>query len=166
MQILPLIKKHRVLHFNKTDTRLANNGIPVYLQKLRCRVNFQALKFSPQIETLGYKLIRLLLASEIRDGYAGLFRLYTWLYKGRSWWAQTDEVLKLDPITEFFSLLLFILCLIIHYPFLVKKKEYKILYSWFATARAIFRCLYLISLSKYSGLYLVFNFLCNNYGLY
>ena len=60
MQILPLIKKHRVLHFNKTDTRLANNGIPVYLQKLRCRVNFQALKFSPQIETLGYKLIRLL----------------------------------------------------------------------------------------------------------
>lgn len=60
MQILPLIKKHTVLHFNKTDTRLANNGIPIYLQKLRCRVNFQALKFSPQIETLGYKLIRLL----------------------------------------------------------------------------------------------------------
>ena len=60
MQILPLFKKHTVLHFNKTDARLANNGIPVYLQKLRCRVNFQALKFSPQIETLGYKLIRLL----------------------------------------------------------------------------------------------------------
>ncbi|XP_022988313.1 O-fucosyltransferase 3-like isoform X1 [Cucurbita maxima] len=59
-QILPLFKKHTVLHFNKTDARLANNGIPVYLQKLRCRVNFQALKFSPQIETLGYKLIRLL----------------------------------------------------------------------------------------------------------
>lgn len=49
-----------MLHFNKTDTRLANNGIPYHLQKLRCRVNFQALKFSPQIETLGYKLIRLL----------------------------------------------------------------------------------------------------------
>ncbi|XP_022945630.1 O-fucosyltransferase 3-like [Cucurbita moschata] len=59
-QILPLFKKHKVLHFNKTDARLANNGIPLYLQKLRCRVNFQALKFSPQIETLGYKLIRLL----------------------------------------------------------------------------------------------------------
>lgn len=49
-----------MLHFNKTDTRLANNGIPPNLQKLRCRVNFQALKFTPQIETLGYKLVHML----------------------------------------------------------------------------------------------------------
>ncbi|KAF4396770.1 hypothetical protein F8388_004738 [Cannabis sativa] len=59
-QILPLFKKHRVLHFNKTDARLANNWIALDLQKLRCRVNFQALKFTPQIETLGYKLVRIL----------------------------------------------------------------------------------------------------------
>lgn len=59
-QILPLFGKHKVLHFNKTDARLANNGIPLDLQKLRCRVNFQALKFTPQIETLGYKLVRML----------------------------------------------------------------------------------------------------------
>ncbi|POO03484.1 O-fucosyltransferase [Trema orientale] len=59
-QILPLFKKHRVLHFNKTDARLSNNGIPLDLQRLRCRVNFQALKFTPQIETLGYKLVRIL----------------------------------------------------------------------------------------------------------
>lgn len=60
VQILPLFGKHKVLHFNKTDARLANNGIPLDLQKLRCRANFQALKFTPQIETLGYKLVRML----------------------------------------------------------------------------------------------------------
>lgn len=60
MQILPLISKHKVLHFNRTDTRLANNWLPLDLQKLRCRVNFQALKFTPEIETLGYKLVRIL----------------------------------------------------------------------------------------------------------
>ncbi|KAH7515990.1 hypothetical protein FEM48_Zijuj10G0086900 [Ziziphus jujuba var. spinosa] len=59
-QILPLFSKHKVLHFNKTDARMANNGLPLDLQKLRCRVNFQALKFTSQIETLGYKLIRML----------------------------------------------------------------------------------------------------------
>lgn len=60
MQILPLLSKHKVLHFNKTDARLANNGLPLDLQKLRCRVNFQALKFTPQIESLGRRLIKML----------------------------------------------------------------------------------------------------------
>ncbi|EOY01838.1 O-fucosyltransferase family protein isoform 1 [Theobroma cacao] len=59
-QILPLFSKYKVVHFNRTDTRLANNGISLNLQKLRCRVNFQGLKFTPQIETLGYKLVRIL----------------------------------------------------------------------------------------------------------
>ena len=62
MQILPLFEKHRVIHFNKTDARLANNGLPLEIQRLRCRVNFQALKFAPKIEALGKKLIRLLQA--------------------------------------------------------------------------------------------------------
>lgn len=30
------------------------------IQKLRCRVNFDALKFTPQIEELGKKVVRLL----------------------------------------------------------------------------------------------------------
>ncbi|XP_061973612.1 rhamnogalacturonan I rhamnosyltransferase 1 isoform X3 [Populus nigra] len=59
-QILPLFSKRKVLHFNKTDARLANNGISIDLQKVRCRVNFQALKFTPEIESLGYKLVRIL----------------------------------------------------------------------------------------------------------
>ena len=60
LQILPLFSKYKVVHFNRTDTRLANNGIPLDLQKLRCRINFQGLKFTPEIETLGYKLVRIL----------------------------------------------------------------------------------------------------------
>ncbi|KAE9605542.1 hypothetical protein Lal_00025130 [Lupinus albus] len=59
-QILPLFGKHKVLHFNRTDTRLANNGLPLDLQKLRCRVNYQALKFTSQIENLGHRLIQIL----------------------------------------------------------------------------------------------------------
>ncbi|KAM3347109.1 hypothetical protein ACQJBY_021216 [Aegilops geniculata] len=56
-RVLPLARKHKVIHFNKTDARLANNGIPIHLQMLRCRVNFEALRFTPQIEALGRKLI-------------------------------------------------------------------------------------------------------------
>ncbi|CAD5172394.1 unnamed protein product [Musa acuminata subsp. malaccensis] len=59
-QILPLIRKHKVIHFNRTDARLANNGLPLRLQRLRCRVNYEALRFTPEIEALGDKLISIL----------------------------------------------------------------------------------------------------------
>ncbi|KAK3148269.1 hypothetical protein QOZ80_3BG0292880 [Eleusine coracana subsp. coracana] len=61
-QILPLFSKYDVIHFNKTDARLANNGINTELQLLRCRANFHALKFTPQIEELGNKLVHKLRA--------------------------------------------------------------------------------------------------------
>lgn len=60
LQILPLIQKYKVLQFNRTDARLANNGQPLELQKLRCRVNFSALRFTSQIEELGRRVIKLL----------------------------------------------------------------------------------------------------------
>ncbi|KAF8389891.1 hypothetical protein HHK36_024409 [Tetracentron sinense] len=59
-QILPLIQKYKIVHLNKTDARLANNGLPLEIQKLRCRVNFSALRFTSQIEELGRRVIRLL----------------------------------------------------------------------------------------------------------
>ncbi|XVE68122.1 hypothetical protein DITRI_Ditri09bG0044100 [Diplodiscus trichospermus] len=59
-QVLPLFSKYKVVHFNKTDTRWANNGISLELQKIRCRVNFEGLEFTPEIETLGCKLVRIL----------------------------------------------------------------------------------------------------------
>ena len=60
MQILPRIKTYEVVHFTKTDARLANNGIPEEVQKLRCRVNYQALRFTPPIEKLAKKIVRIL----------------------------------------------------------------------------------------------------------
>ncbi|KAI0527572.1 hypothetical protein KFK09_003177 [Dendrobium nobile] len=59
-QVLPLIRKHKVLHFDKTDARLANNDLPTKLQMLRCRVNYEALRFTPQIQALGEKIISVL----------------------------------------------------------------------------------------------------------
>eukprot|EP00252_Welwitschia_mirabilis_P021454 TRINITY_DN5511_c0_g2_i1.p1 TRINITY_DN5511_c0_g2~~TRINITY_DN5511_c0_g2_i1.p1 ORF type:complete len:364 (-),score=26.24 TRINITY_DN5511_c0_g2_i1:602-1561(-) len=59
-QILPIIRKHKVLHLNKTDARLANNGLPIEIQKLRCRVNYEALRFTVKIEQLGFKLLQIL----------------------------------------------------------------------------------------------------------
>ncbi|XP_002525944.2 rhamnogalacturonan I rhamnosyltransferase 1 isoform X2 [Ricinus communis] len=59
-QILPLVQKYKIIHLNKTDARLANNGLPLQIQKLRCRVNFNALRFTPQIEELGRRVVRIL----------------------------------------------------------------------------------------------------------
>ncbi|KAK6148652.1 hypothetical protein DH2020_019564 [Rehmannia glutinosa] len=59
-QILPLIQKYKVVHLNRTDARLANNGQPLEIQRLRCRVNFSALRFTTQIEELGRKVIKML----------------------------------------------------------------------------------------------------------
>ncbi|KMZ56776.1 Peptide-O-fucosyltransferase [Zostera marina] len=59
-KILPLFRKHKVIHFKKTDARLANNNLPIEFQMLRCRVNFEALKFTSEIEALGKKLVSIL----------------------------------------------------------------------------------------------------------
>ncbi|GAV79531.1 O-FucT domain-containing protein, partial [Cephalotus follicularis] len=58
--ILSRLREHKVLFFPRTDFRLANNGVPEELQKLRCRVNFKALKFTPPIEELGKKIVTML----------------------------------------------------------------------------------------------------------
>ncbi|KAL8097962.1 hypothetical protein AgCh_030908 [Apium graveolens] len=55
-EILPLLRRFKVVHLNRTDARLANNGLPIEIQKLRCRFNFNALRFTPQIEELGRKV--------------------------------------------------------------------------------------------------------------
>ncbi|RDX89167.1 hypothetical protein CR513_29138, partial [Mucuna pruriens] len=58
--ILPWIKAYGVVHFTKSDARLANNGIPDEVQKLRCRVNYHALRFVPPIEQLAKKIVKIL----------------------------------------------------------------------------------------------------------
>ena len=54
------MQKHKAVHLNKTDARLANNRLPLEIQKLRCRVNFNALRFTSQIEELGRRVVRIL----------------------------------------------------------------------------------------------------------
>ncbi|XP_022719103.1 uncharacterized protein At1g04910-like isoform X1 [Durio zibethinus] len=55
-QVLPILKRRRVLQLTKFDYRLANN-IDEELQKLRCRANFHALRFAKPIQELGQKLV-------------------------------------------------------------------------------------------------------------
>ncbi|KAI4314047.1 hypothetical protein L6164_026990 [Bauhinia variegata] len=58
--VLGRIKKYGVVHFTKTDARIANNGIPEEVQNLRCRANYEALRFTPQIEQVGRKMVKML----------------------------------------------------------------------------------------------------------
>lgn len=47
----------QVIRAAKSDSRLANNHLPLDIQKLRCRACYEALRFSPRIETMGKLLV-------------------------------------------------------------------------------------------------------------
>ncbi|THU53393.1 hypothetical protein C4D60_Mb10t13940 [Musa balbisiana] len=52
-----LWKDYQVIHVPKSDSRLANNDLPIDIQRLRCRAMYHSLRFSNPIERLGKKLV-------------------------------------------------------------------------------------------------------------
>ncbi|CAH1438658.1 unnamed protein product [Lactuca virosa] len=56
-EILSLLRRQKVVKFLHTNSRLANNGIPDSIQKLRCRTMYEALKSTKEINELARKLV-------------------------------------------------------------------------------------------------------------
>uniref|UniRef100_A0A453SF17 O-fucosyltransferase family protein n=1 Tax=Aegilops tauschii subsp. strangulata TaxID=200361 RepID=A0A453SF17_AEGTS len=55
---LPVLQKNGVVHFLGFGNRLGFDSVPADLQRLRCRCNFHALKFAPEIQKLGSLLVQ------------------------------------------------------------------------------------------------------------
>ncbi|XP_058786534.1 O-fucosyltransferase 38 isoform X2 [Vicia villosa] len=56
-EMTKLWNEYQVIHVAKSDSRLANNDLPLDIQRLRCRAMYHALRFSPPIENLGKRLV-------------------------------------------------------------------------------------------------------------
>ncbi|GAB2271334.1 O-fucosyltransferase 7 [Dionaea muscipula] len=56
-EIASMWVEHQVIRAAKSDSRLANNNLPPDIQKLRCRACYEALRFSPKIESMGKLLV-------------------------------------------------------------------------------------------------------------
>ncbi|OVA20904.1 GDP-fucose protein O-fucosyltransferase [Macleaya cordata] len=56
-EIARMWEEYQVIRAAKSDSRLANNNLPPDIQKLRCRVHYEALRFAPRVEAMGKLLV-------------------------------------------------------------------------------------------------------------
>ncbi|XP_062028277.1 O-fucosyltransferase 7 isoform X1 [Rosa rugosa] len=56
-EIASMWEEYEVIRAAKSDSRLANNNLPLDIQKLRCRACYEALRFAPHIEAMGKLLV-------------------------------------------------------------------------------------------------------------
>ncbi|CAI0390340.1 unnamed protein product [Linum tenue] len=59
-EVLPIFRKFEIVHFLKTDARLSNNELPENVQKMRCKVYYEGLRFTPHLEKIGKKVVSIL----------------------------------------------------------------------------------------------------------
>ncbi|CAA6673037.1 unnamed protein product [Spirodela intermedia] len=57
-KVLPLLLRNGVVHFLGFGNRLGFDPLPSHLQRLRCKCNFHALKFVPEIQETGSLLVQ------------------------------------------------------------------------------------------------------------
>ncbi|EPS72365.1 hypothetical protein M569_02392, partial [Genlisea aurea] len=55
--VLPILRRNGIVHFLGFGNRLGFDPMPYELQKLRCKCNFHALKFSTKIQSVGSLLL-------------------------------------------------------------------------------------------------------------
>jgi hypothetical protein len=76
---MPICNVLQIIKAAKSDSRLANSNLPPDIQKLRCRVHYDALRFAPHIEAFG-KVPKTLLK----------YLIYQHLDAGIFFWMQAD----------------------------------------------------------------------------
>eukprot|EP00897_Mesotaenium_endlicherianum_P003856 jgi/Mesen1/3499/ME000197S02520 len=59
-KVLPQLLEARVIRFSPFANRLSYDGIPPEIQRLRCRTNFEALRFAPTISAAARRLTQLM----------------------------------------------------------------------------------------------------------
>lgn len=71
-----LLKERKVVEFTHADSRLANNDIPPYYQKLRCFANYEALRFTEEIYDVGEMVFQRLMRRSNGKGYIAFHLRY------------------------------------------------------------------------------------------
>ncbi|CAN6584185.1 unnamed protein product [Malus baccata var. baccata] len=69
--VLPILQRYGVAAISPFSHRLAFDNLPQNIQRLRCKVNFQALAFVPRIKELGETLVNRLRYPPNRNPKAG-----------------------------------------------------------------------------------------------